>query len=54
MNSINHLGWESRIEFEIALIDRDALNFDKSFLYFNVKKERYSKFTLILTRNIEY
>ena len=30
-------------ELEIALIDGDELNFDKSFPHFNVTKEIYAK-----------
>ena len=41
------------IEFEIALTDERELNFDKSFLTFNVKKKIYAKVTLNLTVNIE-
>ena len=51
-DSINYLVWEFRIEFEIALTDVGELNFDKSFLYFNVKKKIDAKITL--TVNIEY
>ena len=36
-DSINYLVWESEIEFEIALTGWGELNFDKSFLHFNVK-----------------
>ena len=43
VNSVNYLGWKLRIEFEIALIDWGELNFDKSFLHFNVKKKTYAK-----------
>ena len=31
------------LEVEIRLIDRSELNFDKSFLHFNVKKQIYAK-----------
>ena len=51
-DSINYLVWELGIEFEIALTDVGELNFDKSFLHFNVKKKIYAKITL--TVNIEY
>ena len=51
MDSINYLCRELGVEFEIiALTDGDKLNFDKSFLHFNVKK----KVTLNSTVNIEY
>ena len=52
MDSINYFVWELVIEFEIALTDVGELNFDKSFLHFNVKKKIYAKITL--TVNIEY
>ena len=54
MDGINHLVWELVNEFEIALTDEGQLNFDKSSLYFNVKKKIYPKVTLDLTVNIEY
>ena len=54
MDSINYLVWELGNEFEIALTDGCELNFDKSSLYFNVKKKIYSKVTLNLKVNIEY
>ena len=53
-DSINYLGWELRIELEIALTDKGGFNFDKSFPHFNVKKKIYAKVTLNLTVNIEY
>ena len=37
----------------IAPTDGVELNFDKSFLYFDVKKKLYAKVTLNLTVNIE-
>ena len=40
------------VEFEIVFTDVGELNFDKSFLYFNVKKKLYAK--IALTVNIEY
>ena len=53
-DNINYLVWELGIEFEIAPTDADGgeLNFDKSFLLFNVKKNIYAKVTLSV--NIEY
>ena len=51
-DSINYLVWELKIEFEIALTDRGKLNFDQSFLHFNVKPHIYAKVALIV--NIEY
>ena len=54
MDSTNYLACELEIEFEAALTDGGELNFDKSFLYFNVKKKIYPKVTLDLTVNIEY
>ena len=54
MESINYLGSELEVQFEIELIDRGELNFNKSFLHFNVKKKIYVKVTLKLTVNIEY
>ena len=51
-DSINYLVWELGIEVEIALTDVGELNFDKSFLHFNVKKKIHAKITL--TVNIEY
>ena len=51
-DSINYLVWELGVEFEIALTDVGELNFDKYFLYFNVRKKLYAKITL--TVNIEY
>ena len=51
-DSTNHIVWELGIELEIALTDRGELNFDKSLLHFNVKKNVYAKVTL--TVNIEY
>ena len=53
VDSINYLVWKLEIEFEIALTDGGELNFDKSFLNFNVKNI-LSKVTLDLTVNIEY
>ena len=50
--SINYLVWELGIEFEITLTEVGELNFDISFLYFNVNKKIYGKITL--TINIEY
>ena len=41
-------------DFEIAFTDGGELNFDKSFLRFNVKKKLYQKATLNVTVNIEY
>ena len=37
----------------IAPTDEVELNFDKSFLYFDVKKKLYAKVTLNLIVNIE-
>ena len=54
VDSINFLGWELRIEFDIALTGGGELNFDKYFLHFNVKKKIYAKVTLNLTVNVEY
>ena len=54
MDSINYFVWEFVIEFEIDLTDEGELNFDKSSLYFNVKKKIYPKVFLDLTVNIEY
>ena len=54
MDSINCHVWGLVIEFEIALTDGSELNFDKSFLHFNVKKKIYPKVTLNLTVNTEY
>ena len=54
VDSTNYLACELEIEFETALTDGGELNFDKSFLYFNVKKKIYPKVTLDLTVNIEY
>ena len=51
-DSINDLVWELGNEFEIALTDVGGLNFDHSFLHFNVKKKLYAKITL--TVNIEH
>ena len=34
------------VEFHIGLIDGDELNFDKSFLQFDVKKKKVSRVTL--------
>ena len=42
-DSINYLVWELGIEFEIALTDGGELDFDNSFLYFNVKKKNICK-----------
>ena len=53
MESVHYTGWELGTEFEIALTDGDELNFDKSFLHFNVKNKIYAKVTLGLTVNIE-
>ena len=39
MDSLNYLGWEFGVEFKIALTDGSELNFEKSFLHFNVKKK---------------
>ena len=50
---MNYLVWELEVEFEIALTDGGDLNFDKSFLHFNVKKKIYAKVSLNLTVNIE-
>ena len=50
--SINYLVWELGIEFEITLTEVGELNFEISFLYFNVDKKIYAKITL--TINIEY
>ena len=36
-DSINYLVWELGVEFEIVL--GGELNFDKSFMHFNVKKK---------------
>ena len=38
MDNINCLVWELEIEFEIALIDGGEVDFNKSSLHFNVKK----------------
>ena len=54
VESINYLGSELEVQFEIGLIDGGELNFNKSFLHFNVKKKIYAKVTLKLTVNIEY
>ena len=51
-DSINYLVWELEIEFEIALTDLGKLNFNESFLHFNVKTHIYAKVALIV--NIEY
>ena len=50
----HYLNWELGFEFEITLTDGSSLNFDKSFLYFNVEKKIFSKVTFNLTINIEY
>ena len=42
VDNTNYLGWELAIEFEVAL-DRDELNFDKSFLDFNIKNKNIGK-----------
>ena len=42
-DSINYLVWGLGIEFEVALTDGGELNFDKSFLHFNVKKKNICK-----------
>ena len=61
VDSISYLGWELGFEFEIALTNAGwggggmgvcELNFDKSFLYFNVKKKIYTKVTVNLIVNI--
>ena len=54
MDSINCLIWELGTEFEKALTDGGELNFHKSSLQFDVKKEIYPEVTLNLTVNIEY
>ena len=54
VDSINYLVWELGIEFEIACTDGGELNFDKSFLHFNVNKKIYPRVTLYLIENIEY
>ena len=52
--SIKYQVWEMGCDFEIAFTDGGELNFDKSFLRFNVKKKLYPKATLNVTVNIEY
>ena len=49
VDSKNYLHWKLGIEFEIALNYACELNFDKSFLHFNVKKKIYAKVILNLT-----
>ena len=41
-------------EVDIGLVDRGELNFDQSFLQFNVKKKIYAKSSFDLTLNAEY
>ena len=43
VDSINYLVWGLGIEFEVALTDGGELNFDQSFLHFNVKKKYMQK-----------
>ena len=51
---MNYLVWELEVEFEIALTDGGDLNFDKSFLHFNMHFNFiYAKVSLNLTVNIE-
>ena len=54
INLKEYIAGELGIEFETALTDADELNFDKSFLHFNVKKKVYPKASLNLTINVEY
>ena len=54
INLKEYIAAELGIEFETALTDADELNFDKSFLHFNVKKKVYPKASLNLTINVEY
>ena len=55
MDSIKYLNWELGIEFDIASFYMTmGASFDKSFLYFSVKKKIYAKATLNLTVNTEY
>ena len=55
MDSINDLGWELGVEFEIPLTESGWVRIlKKSFLHFDVKKKIYAKVTLNLTVNIEY
>ena len=53
LDSINYLGLELGAQFEIALTDGGEWNFDKSFLYINVKNIN-AKITFNLTVNTEY
>ena len=41
-------------ELEIGFVDGDELNFDQSFLQFNVKKEIYAKSSSRFDFNAEY
>ena len=41
-------------ELDIGLVDGDKLNFDQSFLQFNVKKEIYPKSSSRFDLNDEY
>ena len=43
VDNTNYLVWELAIEFEVVL-DRDELNFDKSFLNFNIKNKNIQKY----------
>ena len=41
-------------ELEIGLVDEGELNFDQTFLLFNVKKDYIRKISSDLTSNAEY
>ena len=51
VHGINYLGWKLRTEFEIPL--GGEINFDKSFLHFNVIKI-YAKVTLSHFHNSQW
>ena len=53
-DSINDLVSNLGGKFEIAVTNGGQLNFDQSFLHFNVKWKLYAKLILNLTVNTEY
>ena len=53
-DSINYLVWEFETEFGVALTDGVELNFDKSFLHFNLKNTYMQKLLWLYILNVRH